>query len=104
MRAGTSSGKCRNELALTQQWSRKLSKRQPRMVMDIFNDFRQLTPQEKIDVMPILSLVLHIAFIGSFRVIEYLKDRGKRLTLPPMLRERRRSAVYLKDCVAESNL
>jgi hypothetical protein len=68
------------------------------MVIKIFDDYRELSPQEVEDLSPILNRVLAAAFKGSRKVIDYLKDNGKGFTLPKMLREHGRSAIYVRGC------
>ena len=77
--SGTTSGKRRTNSTPVQ-----LGKQQAEMLIKIFNEFRPLESHEKCGITEILGCVLNVAVIGSFRVIDYLKNTGKRLRIPPI--------------------
>jgi hypothetical protein len=70
--------------------------------MKIFNDFEPLTADQETRLRPILAPVLNAAFLGTLRVIEYIKDTGMQLILPPLLLEHRHKPVYLMGCEVDS--
>lgn len=70
--------------------------------MKIFNDFEPLTADQEIRLRPVLAPVLNAAFLGALRVIEYVKDTGMQLILPPLFLEHRHKPVYLMGCEVDS--
>ena len=76
----------------------QLTGQQCALAMKIFNDFRPLTMEQENQLRPVLSQVLNAAFRGSYDVIQYLKDTGRQLVLPKLLKDYRHDPIYLRDC------
>ena len=62
-----------------------------------FNDYTILSDRDKIMLEPILSETLAAAVHGAYEVVQYLKDRGMELKIPPELQPFHRE-VWLRDC------
>ena len=74
-----------------------LSYSQCQLAFRIFNDYTALSDRDKIMLEPILFETLAAAVYGAFEVVQYLKDRGMELKIPPELQPFHRE-VWLRDC------
>ena len=82
------------------RWSppmRHLSFSQCQFVFKLFNDYTPLSQRDRTKLEPILLETLAAAVHGAFEVIEYLKDGGIELKIPPELQPFHRE-VWLRDC------
>ena len=85
---------------LGRSWSprtRHLSYSQCQLAFRIFNDYTALSDTDKIMLEPILFETLAAAVHGAYEVVQYLKDRGMELKVPPELQPFHRE-VWLRDC------
>ena len=74
-----------------------LSYSQCQLAFRLFNDYTVLSDRDTIMLEPILFETLAAAVFGAYEVVEYLKDRGMELKVPPELQPFHRE-VWLRDC------
>ena len=83
-----------------ERWSptmRHLSFSQCQFIFNIFNNYTALSERDKTKLEPILLETLAAAVYGAREVVEYLKDVGMELKIPPELQPFHRE-VWLRDC------
>lgn len=87
-------------IKLLETWSARtghLSYSECQLVFRTFNDYTVLSDADKIMLEPILFETLAAAVFGAFLVVQYLKDSGMELKIPPELQPFHRE-VWLRDC------
>jgi hypothetical protein len=67
----------------------------------IFNNFTPLSDEDIAQLRPILAPVLNAAFQGVYIVMQYIKNGGRAVILPALLRNPLQT-IYLEDCVTSS--
>ncbi len=94
------SGSGMPEGRLGKSWSPRtgyLSYSQCQLAFKIFNDYTVFSDRNKVLLEPILFKTLAAAVHGAYEVVQYLKDRGMELKVPPELQPFHRE-VWLRDC------
>ncbi|KAI2630747.1 hypothetical protein GGR54DRAFT_167462 [Hypoxylon sp. NC1633] len=71
-----------------------------RFVCDSFNGYAALDDVARTRLEPILFPAMAAAVHGAYEVVQYLKDRGVELKVPPLLLPLDRE-VWLRDCVTK---
>ena len=70
-------------------------------VMEFFNSYRDLTPDEVTSMKPILLPIMDAVVRGALEVVQYLRHHStQELVIPPELKDFDR-LVYLRDCKTE---
>ena len=74
------------------------------LAMRIFNEFEPLTIDQEIQLRPILAAVLNAAFLGTYYVVQYVKDMGSQLVVPKILLQHRNKRIYLTNCTGNVDI
>ena len=85
------------ELDKDRSSTNQLSGHQCIFAMALFNDFKPLTEEERCKLAPILLPIVHVAFIGAYKVVQHLKNGGCDFPVPRVLQDPHRR-IYITGC------